>query len=563
MSESAGPVVMTAAGGQPYHRRSARNMLIILTGMALMVTYVETMVLPAFNNFVQFFQYPPDSTVVWILSAYLLVGVVATPVFGKLGDIYGKKKMLLVAMAVYAVAVSVAGFTPNIGAAFGVSLPDRIYFLIGARAFQGIGMGMFPLAYAMIPEFFPAKEVGRAQGVISAMFAGGAVVGLVLGGWIAQDFGWQLTYHTVIPFAVALLILAFYILRESPTRTGESIDIPGITSLGLALTMLMLGITETAYWPFLSFTGGRIGSLTWGVPEFMLLALVLFAFFAGWELRARFPVIRLRSLKARNILVSNINGVIAGLTMFLVFTGLVILLELPYLPGSSVTGFSQSELWMGLLALPSAGAMLAFGMPLGRMTSRYGPKPIMILGFGLMVMGGILLTQYANPAFQIGLVSTLSPSTPPFIPQPVPLLLIIAPMLVLVGTVANMIAMSNVIVLSVEPAELGVQTGMNQTFRNLGSAIGPVLVSSIIASFVIGSIYAGPRVGYLPIYSVAAFQWVFAVLAAISVVGLIASIFLRNYKFAADGTRSGAPAAEGLATGPYPRVILPEETEPR
>ncbi|MGI0067718.1 MAG: MFS transporter, partial [Thermoplasmata archaeon] len=121
MSESASPVVMTAAGGQVYRPRSARDMLIVLTGMALMVTYVETMVLPAFNNFVQFFQYPPISTVVWILSAYLLVGVVATPVFGKLGDIYGKKKMLLVAMGVYAVAVSIAGFTPDIGSALGVS----------------------------------------------------------------------------------------------------------------------------------------------------------------------------------------------------------------------------------------------------------------------------------------------------------------------------------------------------------------------------------------------------------------------------------------------------------
>ena len=564
MSESAGPGAMTAAGGQAYHPRSARNMLIILAGMALMVTYVETMVLPAFNNFVTFFNYPPDSTVVWILSAYLLVGVVATPVFGKLGDIYGKKRMLLVAMGVYAVAVSIAGFTPDIGAALGVSVRDQIYLLIAARAVQGIGMGMFPLAFAMIPEFFPAKEVGRAQGIISAMFAGGACVGLVLGGWIAQDYGWQLTYHTVIPFAVGLPILAGYILRESPTKTAESLDLPGIASLGLALTMLMLGITESTYWPFFSFTGGVIGPVPWGVPEFLILAAILFAFFAWWELRAHFPVIRLKSLKARNILVSNINGVVAGLAMFLIFTGLVILLELPYTPLESITGFGQSELWMGILALPAAGAMLALGMPLGRATSKYGPKPIMILGFGLSALGALLLTQYANPAFQLGRFSTLSPSLPPFnIPQPVPVILVVAPALVLVGTVGILISMSNVIVLSVGPAELGVQTGMNQTFRNLGSAIGPVLVSSIIASYVARYVTYPPPIGTQPVYTVAAFQWVFIVLAAIALFGLVCSLFLRNYKFATDGTRSDAPAATGVAAGPYPRVILPEETDSR
>ena len=161
---TANGTVLTAAGGQVYHPAAARNMLIILAGMALMVTYVETMVLPAFQNFVVFFQFPPNSTVVWILSAYLLVGAVATPVFGKLGDIYGKKQMLMVVMGIYAVAVSIAGFTPNIGDALGVSRPNQIYLLIGARAFQGIGMGMFPLAFAMIPEVFPAAKWAGPRG---------------------------------------------------------------------------------------------------------------------------------------------------------------------------------------------------------------------------------------------------------------------------------------------------------------------------------------------------------------------------------------------------------------
>lgn len=547
MSTSSAPV-MTAAGGQVYHPRLARNMLIILAGMALMVTYVETMVLPAYGSFETFFEGPPVSTVVWITSAYLLVGVVATPVFGKLGDIYGKKKMLMVAMSIYAVAVSIAGFTPNIGGAFGVSTPNQIYLLIGARAFQGIGMGMFPLAFAMIPEFFPANRVGQAQGVVSAMFAGGAVIGLVGGGWIAQDYGWQLTYHTVIPVAILLVVLAYYILRESPTLTGESFDLPGISSLGIGLTMLMLGITESSYWGWTSFTSGSIGPIAWGVPEFMILAVVFLLFFGVWETRSRNPVVRLKSLKIPNILISNITGVIAGLTMFITFVTLVLLVEYPVAPG-----YNQLPFYMGLIAAPSAAAMLATGPFLGRLTSKYGPKPIMLLGFALSAVGALLLTQFNNPAFQIGTVSTGSPMG-----TSVPLLLILAPAIVLVGNVGVLIAMTNVIVLTVKPNELGVQTGMNQTFRNLGSAIGPVLVSSIVAAYTVAAVGA-PGV---QLYTVTGFQYCFAVLGGIAVVGLIASIFLRNYRFSADGLRVDPTGRSATTTTAYPRAIFPETEKP-
>ncbi|HEV8049771.1 MAG TPA: MFS transporter, partial [Thermoplasmata archaeon] len=128
--------------GRPYDPVYGRTLLGILAVMALMVTYVETMVLPAFKQFYVFFDQTGGnfSTIAWILSAYLLVGVVVTPIFGKLGDLYGKKRMLVLVMGVYAVAVTVAGFTPNIGAAFGVSRPDQIYVLIGVRAVQGVGM---------------------------------------------------------------------------------------------------------------------------------------------------------------------------------------------------------------------------------------------------------------------------------------------------------------------------------------------------------------------------------------------------------------------------------------
>jgi len=506
-----------------YDAKYGRTVLLILAAMALMVTYVETMVLPAFSNFESFFHVTEASTIAWILSAYLLVGVVVTPIFGKLGDIYGKKRMLLIAMIVYAVAVSLAGFTPNIGAALGLSRPDQIYGLIAVRAVQGVGMAMFPLGFAMLPEVFPPARVGQAQGLLSGMFAAGAAAGLVGGGYIAQTYGWQVTYHTVIPLAIIVIALAFVYIRESKVRLARKIDFPGVLSLGAGLTFLMLGITEGAYWGWTNFSSVKFGGVSWGVPEFFILALASFAFFFYWEPRAPSPVVSFQSLKERNILVSNINGVLVGMAMFLLFTILIILGEYPS------PGFGLSELNAGLILVPAVISMLVTGPFLGRAIGRYGPKPIMLLGFVLIAFGAFGLLAFNRSTFEVGALA---------IPM-------------MVGNVACLISMSNVIVLSVDPKTMGIQTGMNQTFRNLGSALGPVLVTSILASYVIL-----PELGGFQNYSITGYQVVFGLVGVIGLIGLACTLALRNFRFLADGSRhghpSGAPVAEKEAAAPVP-----------
>ncbi len=523
-----GTPTLTAAG-LPYDPARARTLLVIFALMALMVTYVETMVLPAFKQFQSFFDLTGASslgTLAWILSAYLLVGTVVVPIFGKLGDLYGKKRMLVIAMTVYAIAVALAGFTPNIGAALGVSRPNQIYLLIAVRAVQGIGMGMFPLSFAMIPEVFPAARVAQGQGIISAMFAAGAALGLAGGGYLAQTFGWQITYHTVVPLAVVLVVLAALLLRESPVHGAPVLDLPGVASLGLGLAMLLVGLTQGAVWGWTSFSAAHLGVLPWGVPEFFLLSAAAFAFFAWREPRAKNPVIRFEALKPRNIFVSNLNGVIVGALMFFSFTSVVYLAEQYGGPGLNV-----SEFTFGLLALPSALSMLASGWFLGQAVSRWGPKPVTLIGFTLMALGGLCLLFFHASTYELAAFM-------------IPLM---------VGNVAALIAMSNMIVLSVDRAELGVQTGMNQTFRNLGTALAPVVTSSILSSFTATFVvlYQG-----FPIPVVepdqTGYRVVFAVVAALAVAGFCVSLFLRNYRFLADGTRAAHGEAAGAPTAGAP-----------
>jgi MFS family permease len=520
------------AAGTDFDPRAARAILIVFAGMALMVTYVETMVLPAFKAFILYFDNAPTSTVVWIVSAYLLVGTVATPIFGKLGDKYGKKRMLVLVMSLYAVAVSLAGFSPNIGAALGLDRANQIYVLIGIRAFQGLGMGMFPLAFAMIPEVFPARQVGQAQGVVAGMFAAGASLGLVGGGYIAYRFGWALTYHTVIPAAVILAVLAYFLLRESPHLSPKPIDVPGIASLGFALATLMLGITEGTYWGWSNFAAVRLGGVPWGVPEFFLLALAGTVFFLLWEMRAKNPVVSFTALKQRNIWISNVNGVIVGMGMFLIFVTIVILAEDPISPG-----YNLSEFQMGLAAVPSSLGMLAFAPLWGRWVATRGPKPVMITGFAVMGLGAVGLTLLHTSLWEL-IVFTIP---------------------ALVGNVAVLIAMSNIIVLSVAPQELGIQTGMNQTFRNLGSAVGPVIAATVTTSF-LETVYVqtpgGPlAVGQAP--AILGFQIVFGLVAVAALVGLLLSTALRNFRFLADGSRS-----EVVVATYGPRRPSLEETTP-
>ncbi len=527
------------ATGAPYDPDRGRALLLIFAGMALMVTYVETMVLPAFGQFYTFFHLSGASaypTIAWILASYLLVGTVVVPIFGKLGDLYGKKRMLMVAMSIYAVAVTLAGFTPTIGGWVGVTRPNQIYLLIAVRAVQGIGMGMFPLSFAMIPESFPASRVATGQGIISAMFAAGAALGLAGGGWIAQSYGWQVTYHTVVPLAIILVVLAGFLLRESPVHGNPVLDLPGVGSLGLGLAMLLIGTTEGSTWGWGNLAAAHLGALPWGAPEFFVVSALAFVFFAWWEPRAKNPVIRFESLRPRNIFVSNINGVLVGALMFFSFTSVVILAESAVGPGLGVGEFT-----FGLLALPAALAMLACGPFLGRAVAHWGPKPITQLGFLLMIVGGLwLLTFNRSPAeLAVGMVPLM------------------------VGNVAALIAMSNMIVLSVDRRELGVQTGMNQTFRNLGTAIAPVVTTAVLSSF-LGTFLVTELVHGVPVtvavraYDITGFRVVFEIVVALSVIGLLLGFTLRNYRFGAAGT-AAAPRDTG-AGAPSPPPIAPLET---
>jgi MFS family permease len=261
----------------------------------------------------------------------------------------------------------------------------------------------------------------------------------------------------------------------------------------------------------------------WGVPEFFLLTVVGLTFFFVWELRTDHPLVSFAALRKRNIWISNVNGLFVGAGMFLVFVSVTVLTEYPVSPG-----FNLSEFQYGLVSLPSALSMLAVGPFLGRWVSKVGPKPVMVLGFGLMAGGALGLAFFHGTVLEV----------------------ILLMMPTMMGNVAVLIAMSNVIVLSVAPRELGIQTGMNQTFRNLGSAVGPVVATTIISSYLTPLLVPTPH-GPVAVsaFSNTGFVLVFAFTAALAVVGFVLSLGLRNFRYTSEGVRTEeqAPIRAGAA----------------
>src|ERR1043166_5149449 len=233
------------------------KVLAILSCIATMVMYAETMLIPAIPDLIKDFHvsYSMSS---WILTAYLVSGAVMTPIAGKLSDIYGRKKILLSIMIIYAVGVSLSGVATN------------IYFMLIARAIQGIGLSMFPIAFGIVRDQFPREKISIGQGVITSMFASGAVMGLLFGGTIIQDYGWQATFFTIIPIAITLLaVIRRFIKVDEESRTqqeegrsiqkvgigiktgtnisskssGSQIDIKGAITLAIAVTSFLLALT--------------------------------------------------------------------------------------------------------------------------------------------------------------------------------------------------------------------------------------------------------------------------------------------------------------------------------
>ncbi|HXY46708.1 MAG TPA: MFS transporter [Thermoplasmata archaeon] len=517
------PPTQDPMSATPRNGRASRT-LGLLAAAALLVNFIETMLVPALPKLSAFFGNAPYTTVAWVLSAYLVVGVCTTPLFAKLGDLYGKRRILAVVLGVYSVAVGLAPVTPVLGSTLGLTRADSIYLLIGVRGVQGLGLAMFPLALAMVAESLPRHEVAPAQGLIASMFAAGAATGLVGGAWLIQNVGWQFAYATVLPFALVLPLLAIGWLPDSHPGTGGRMDLAGAGLLGGALASLLIGLTLGPSWGWTSLRGGSLFGLSMDVPELFGLAVAFAIAFVWRERTAKEPIIDFDRLRHRNISLSYLGALVVGLGLFTAFVVLTVLVEFP------IVGLGDSVLAFGLASIPTTLSMFVAAPLVGKGVARFGPRPFVLLGSALSLAGFLLLLAYH--ATYVELVVEAVPT--------------------FVGLVTVLVSVTNVIALSSHHGETGIHMGMTEMFQDLGASAGPVMVATFLATFT-RTISIPPTGAVLSVPSTSAFTWIFAVGAALAGILGVIGVFLRNHR-AIEPSTNPAPANSSS--------FAPEESSP-
>jgi MFS family permease len=472
--------IVTAANFQPGY---AYSTLIILGSLAIMVLYAETMLVPALPTIKNEFHVEYSWTA-WILSIYLLVGVVATPILGKLGDIFGKKRVLVGAICMYAVGASLAGFSWD------------FWSLIVFRGFQGFGIAMFPLAFGIARESFPREKVPMAQGIISAMFGVGSSLGLVIGAWITQNYGWRNTYHSIIPIVILLLALIAWRVRESSVRLRVKIDVWGAVTLASGLVVFVVAMTEGTNWGWYSSP----------ILAMIAFSAVMFVVFGWIETKVKDAFVDMKLMKERNILVTNIVIFIIGFQMFMVYQSLAAMVMSP-----PPVGFSSSITDAGLLQLPSALVQLVLAPLIGILIVKVGMKRPMVAGM-FILLAGYLYFYYMlrTPAMYDAVHLMLGIS------------------IVSVGMVLGMVGTVNMVLASTPREYTGVSTGMNSLFRMTGGVIGPVVAGVFMTEYT-------TKITVNPLYhitvsvpSAAAYEYIVLIAAAAAIVSAVAMLFTRD-----------------------------------
>lgn len=447
------------------------KILIILSCLATMAMYAETMLIPAIPILIDDFNvsYGLSS---WILTSYLIAGAVMTPISGKLSDIFGRKRILLIIMIIYTIGVLMGG------------LAEDFLTMIVARTIQGIGLGMFPIAFSIIRDQFPRDKVSITTGIITSMFAAGSVIGLSVGGLIVHEFGWKMTFFTIIPISILLLwMIRSYVSvsriskpyeEKNVKSTGEpdtasstssnknqrfysQIDIKGSILLAITIVCFLLSLTyiqtpsaENQTLNIIEESSFNYDSSFSQIAPFLIIGTISLLLFIFQERRSKYPLIDFRIFLKPPILLSNLIIMIVGLSMFMVFQTIPILVQSP-----QPIGFGENAISTGLIQLPFALVLLIFGPTSGFIISRMGSIKPIILGTILTASGFLilLLFHYTEVYISIGL-AVLSTGLS----------------LASVGAV-------NVTILSTPIEFTGVTMGISTMLRIVGSSIGPALAA--------------------------------------------------------------------------------------
>jgi EmrB/QacA subfamily drug resistance transporter len=406
----------------------------VLMLAAMAFSLLQSMVAPALPELQGALDTSPTG-VSWIFTAYLLSASIATPIAGRLGDMFGKERVLLIVLVCLAVGTVISALATSIGP------------MLAGRAIQGIGGAVFPLGIGIVRDEFPGARVATGIALISAIFAVGGGVGIVLAGPIVNQFGYHYLFWFPLIAVVLALVATWLFVPESPVRSPGQVNWLGATLLSAWLVCLLVGLSEAPTWGWLSLR----------VLGLFVFALVLAGTWLRTESRSREPLIDIGMLRVRGVWTVNFATVLIGFGMYNSF---VLIPNFVELPQSTGYGFGASVTEAGLFLLPSTVAMMLVSPIAGRMTGRIGSRIPLIVGAVFAACAFALLTVAHSERWQVYLTSALLG----------------------IGIGFAFSSMANLIVEAVSPEQTGAATGMNTIMRTIGGALGTTIAASILAA---------------------------------------------------------------------------------
>ena len=374
----------------------------------------------------------------WLVTGYLLAISIVMPLYGKFGDLWGRRRPFLLAIALFTVASAGAGFAQSFGE------------LVAWRFVQGLGGGgLMILSQAIIADIVPARERGKYMGPMGALFGVSAVIGPLLGGYFTESLDWRWCFWINIPIGVAALVTAWFALRLPSRRSTRPVDVPGILLLVLGTSGIVL-LTSWTSWSGdagYDWTDGGLLALAAGT-------LVSIGLFVLAESRAVEPILPLHLFKNRTFAIATMIGIVVGAGMFAALAFLPTFLQMATGAGVTESGFRMLPLMAGLM-LTSIGS----GIVITR-TGRYRAYPI--VGLAIVTLGMAWLTRLEGGMSMV----------------------VFSAMIFALGVGLGLVMQTIVLAVqnSVDPTEIGTATSANNFFREIGAAVGTALFSTIFVN---------------------------------------------------------------------------------
>lgn len=429
MSENASPppTPTAARSGNP-------NLIIAVLAFAgIAVSVMASLVIPILVDLPELL-HTTETNASWVVTSTLLAAAVATPVMGRLGDMYGKRRMMLISLLLLVAGSLISAFTAAL-----------IPMLVG-RTLQGIGSGLIPLAISLLRDTVPRERLGSAVALISSSLGIGGALGLPAAAIVAQHLGWHTLFSgaAILGAVCFLLILAF--VPESATRAGGTFDYAGSIGLGAGLVCLLVPLSEGGTW-------GWGDAKTLGL---FITAVVLLLAWGRYELRVKQPLVDLRTTARRQVLFTNLAAVAIGFAMY----GTSLLLpQLLQLPKATGYGLGQSMVAAGMCMAPGGFVMMLVSPYGAKLSKARGPKTSLVVGAAVVGLGYIALLGLTHSVWEI----------------------ILGACIVTAGIGFAYAAMPALIMSAVPVTETAAANALNTLMRSIGVSVASAAIAVVLA----------------------------------------------------------------------------------